>query len=154
MPDKKAYIIAGPNGSGKTTFAGEFIKETKLPFVNADEIALSLSPKNLEKVRVKAGKLFFRNIEKLIAKSSSFVVETTLAGKYFVNILAALISGGVMKKIIYEELIKLTKIGNRAVRKDQEENRRKGLPSVYSKNKRLYYELPDGTITMKNPLPE
>ena len=59
-----------------------------------------------------------------------------------------------MKKIVYEELIKLTKIGNRAVQKAQEENRQKGLPSVYSKNKRLYYELPDGTITMKNPLPE
>ncbi|MBU2495724.1 MAG: hypothetical protein ABIK20_01955 [Candidatus Omnitrophota bacterium] len=59
-----------------------------------------------------------------------------------------------MKKRIYEELIKMSKIGGRAVQKAQEENRQKGLPSVYSKNKRLYYELPDGTITMKNPLPE
>lgn len=56
-----------------------------------------------------------------------------------------------MKKEIYVELIKLTKIGNRAVKKAQEENRRKGLPNVYSKNKRLYYELPDGTITMRDP---
>ena len=39
------------------------------------------------------------------------------------------------------------------VKKAQEENRQKGLPSVYSKNK-IYYELPDGTITMKNPLPK
>lgn len=59
-----------------------------------------------------------------------------------------------MKKRIYEELIKMSKIGSRAVQKAQEENRQKGLPSVYSKNKRLYYELPDGTITMKNPLPK
>jgi len=58
-----------------------------------------------------------------------------------------------MKKRIYEELIKMSKIGGRAVQKAQEENRQKGLPSVYSKNKKLYYELPDGTITMKNPLP-
>ena len=57
-----------------------------------------------------------------------------------------------MKKEAYVEFIKLTKIGSRAVKKAQEENRRKGLPSVYSKNKKLYYELPDGTITMKNPL--
>ncbi len=57
-----------------------------------------------------------------------------------------------MKKEIYELLIKMTRIGNRAVKKAQEENRRKGLPNVYSKNKRLYYELPDGTITMNNPL--
>lgn len=57
-----------------------------------------------------------------------------------------------MKKERYEMLIKITRIGSRAVKEAQEENRRKGLPSVYSKNKRLYYELPDGTITMKNPL--
>ena len=57
-----------------------------------------------------------------------------------------------MKKETYESLIEITRIGNRAVRKAQEENRKNGLPSVYSKNKRLYYELPDGTITMKDPL--
>ncbi len=49
-------------------------------------------------------------------------------------------------------LIKITRIGNRAVKKAQEENRRRGLPSVYSKNKKIYYELPDCTMTMKNPL--
>jgi hypothetical protein len=57
-----------------------------------------------------------------------------------------------MKKESYEMLIKITRIGNRAVKKAQEENRRRGLPSVYSKNKKIYYELPDGTMTMKNPL--
>lgn len=101
MPDKKAYIIAGPNGSGKTTFAREFIKETRLPFVNADEIAISLSPKNLEKVRVRAGKIFFQNIENLIAEKSSFVVETTLSGKYFIDILNNLKTNGYKTEIIY-----------------------------------------------------
>ncbi len=57
-----------------------------------------------------------------------------------------------MKKEDYESLIKFTRIGNRAIKLAQEENRQKGLPNVYSKNKRLYYELPDGTITMENPL--
>lgn len=56
-----------------------------------------------------------------------------------------------MKKEDYELLIKITRIGNRAVKNAQEENRKKGLPNVYSKNKRLYYELPDGTITMEAP---
>ena len=40
---KQAYIIAGPNGSGKTTFAEEFIKATGLPFVNAANIAYKLA---------------------------------------------------------------------------------------------------------------
>jgi hypothetical protein len=55
-----------------------------------------------------------------------------------------------MKKDIYEELVTLTKIGSKAVQNAQADNRKKGLPNVYSKNKRLYYELPDGTITTKD----
>lgn len=55
-----------------------------------------------------------------------------------------------MKKKDYEMLIKMTRIGTRAINKAQEENRQMGLPSVYSKNKKLYYELPDGTITMES----
>ncbi len=57
-----------------------------------------------------------------------------------------------MKKETYELSLKIARIGNRAVRKAQEENRKKGLPSVYSRNNKLYFELPDGTITMDNPL--
>ena len=59
---KEAYIIAGPNGSGKTTFAREFVKDVRLPFINADEIALRLAPEDLQKVRLEAGKLFFAEI--------------------------------------------------------------------------------------------
>jgi len=58
-----------------------------------------------------------------------------------------------MNKQSYESLIKATRIGNRAVKKAQEENHKRGLPNVYSKNRKLYYELPDGTISMQNPLP-
>lgn len=50
-----------------------------------------------------------------------------------------------------KEVGKLLQIGNRAVAKAQEENRRLGLPNVYSKNGRLYFELPDGRITDQLP---
>ena len=43
------------------------------------------------------------------------------------------------------------RIGNRAVKKAQEENRRLGLPNTYSRNGVNYYELPDGTITTQSP---
>lgn len=56
-----------------------------------------------------------------------------------------------MKKDIYEKIIRITRIGTDAIHEAQEENRKLGLPNVYSKNKKLYYELPDGTITMKEP---
>ncbi len=57
-----------------------------------------------------------------------------------------------MKKSEYHDTLQVLKIGSRAVQKAQEENRKKGLPNVYSKNKKLYFELPDGTITMKDPM--
>lgn len=56
-----------------------------------------------------------------------------------------------MKIEDYELIFKIAKIGTRAVKNAQEENREFGLPSVYSKNKKLYYELPDGTITTEEP---
>ncbi|MCC5934635.1 MAG: hypothetical protein LAT75_13605 [Candidatus Cyclonatronum sp.] len=55
-------------------------------------------------------------------------------------------------KIDSSELaILLTRLGNRAVRKAQEENRRLGIPNVYSKNGQIYYQLPDGEVTSKRP---
>ena len=44
------------------------------------------------------------------------------------------------------------RIGNRAVKKAQEENRKKGIPNVYSYNGHIYYELPNGELTKENPL--
>lgn len=51
----------------------------------------------------------------------------------------------------YERLLRITQIGNRAVRKVQEENRKKGIPNVYARNGKPYYEMPDGTITTISP---
>lgn len=42
---------------------------------------------------------------------------------------------------------KITRIGNRAVKKAQEENRRKGIPNVYSIKGKIVFELPNGQIT-------
>jgi hypothetical protein len=56
-----------------------------------------------------------------------------------------------MKKGIFETLLKITRIGNRAIKKTREENKRLGLPNVYSKNGKVIYEMPDGTITTKSP---
>jgi hypothetical protein len=41
--------------------------------------------------------------------------------------------------------------GNRAVKRAQEENRKLGIPNVYSKNGKLYFELPNGEITTEDP---
>ncbi len=50
-----------------------------------------------------------------------------------------------------EDLFEFLKIGNRAVKKAQEINWKKGLPNVYSKNKKIYFEYPDDPDKKKDP---
>lgn len=57
MSRPKVHIIAGPNGSGKTTFAKEFLPlyaKCDL-FVNADLIAQGISPLAPDLANLKAG---------------------------------------------------------------------------------------------------
>lgn len=54
---------------------------------------------------------------------------------------------------IYEETLEFLRIGNRAVKRAQEENRKKGIPNVYDFNGHLYYELPNGELTKEDPYP-
>lgn len=84
---KNVYIIAGPNGSGKTTFAREFLPNyAKCPnFVNADLIAQGLSPFSPQQVAIKAGKLVLQQIKEFIKRNVDFGFETTLAGKTYLR---------------------------------------------------------------------
>lgn len=47
---------------------------------------------------------------------------------------------------------KIVTIGNEAVRLAQEENRKKGVANVYCLNGALVWQLPDGTLTTKEPI--
>ena len=77
------YIIAGPNGVGKTTFADEYLPDEikQLEFINADLIARGLSPYDPEAVAIEAGKIALKRIRDLIALRMSFTWETTMSGK-------------------------------------------------------------------------
>jgi len=86
--NKNVYIIAGPNGSGKTTFASKFLPDyVKCPnFVNADLIAQGLSPFSPRSAAIKAGKLVLQQIHEFINSGVDFAFESTLAGKSYVNL--------------------------------------------------------------------
>lgn len=96
MRTKNVYIIAGPNGSGKTTFANEFLPEyAKCPnFVNADLIAQGLSPFSPQAAAIKAGRLVLEQIRSLAEKNVDFAFETTLSGKSYVRLLTTLKNKG------------------------------------------------------------
>ena len=51
----------------------------------------------------------------------------------------------------YVKVDELMRIGRRAVRRAQEENRRMGVPNVYSINGMIYYELPNGELSREDP---
>jgi predicted ABC-type ATPase len=77
------YIIAGPNGVGKTTFANKYLPDEarQLEFVNADLIARGLSPYDPEAVAIEAGKIALRRIRELLAHGLGFTWESTMSGR-------------------------------------------------------------------------
>ena len=86
---KNVYVIAGPNGSGKTTFALKFLSSYVKcnNFINADLIAGGLAPLNPESAAIKAGKLVLEQIEEYAVSGSCFAFETTLSGRSYARIL-------------------------------------------------------------------
>ena len=52
---------------------------------------------------------------------------------------------------LYKEAIEWQRIANAAVREAQMENRKRGIPNVYSWNGKLYYELPNGELSTEDP---
>lgn len=96
MKIKSVYIIAGPNGSGKTTFATMFLPEyVKCPnFVNADLIAQGLAPFEPRSVAIKAGKLVLQQIHEFANRGVDFAFETTLSGKSYVKLFSELKAKG------------------------------------------------------------
>lgn len=82
MDTKEIIIIAGANGVGKTTFARAFLREYDYEFLNADEIAKSLSAENPEKKKISAGKLFFQKLHESVRNNKLILIESTLSGRY------------------------------------------------------------------------
>ena len=86
------YIIAGPNGAGKTTFARKFLPQYVecLEFVNADLIAVGLSPFAPDKAAIHAGRVMLERIHSLGLRGTDFGFETTLSGKSYFRLLKEL----------------------------------------------------------------
>lgn len=100
---KNVYIIAGPNGSGKTTFAKKFLPDYAkcTNFVNADLIAQGLSPFSPRLAAMKSGRLVLEQIHTLAGKDLDFAFETTLAGKSYLPFLKGLKGKGYLVNLFF-----------------------------------------------------
>lgn len=98
---KEIIIIGGANGSGKTTFSKFLIAETGYTFLNADEIEKELGLPDSNAAKIRAGRIFFERLEELSNQGSSFILESTLAGGYLIQILDNLKKKGYAVKIVY-----------------------------------------------------
>lgn len=98
---KQAVIVAGANGSGKTTFARKFLDVTKYEFLNADEIAKELNPEDPSKARVAAGKKVISLLDEMMSQDKSFVLESTLSGSFLEKHIKKLKDSGYEINLIY-----------------------------------------------------
>ncbi len=73
-------ILAGPNGAGKSTLAARFVPPG-VPFLNADNIARSLTPAPGQNADIAAGRLLLVQIDEAVRARTSFAIETNLANR-------------------------------------------------------------------------
>jgi len=95
---KEIVIVAGANGSGKSTFAQELMDIVSYPFLNADEIEKGLE---IENAKFEAGRIFFKTLENWINQEISFITESTLSGVSLLQTIEKLKSKAYQIKIVY-----------------------------------------------------
>jgi predicted ABC-type ATPase len=100
---KEIILIGGPNGAGKTTAAQILLPEffELHEFLNADEIARSISPQDVESAALFAGRLFIERMRANIRSGRSFALETTCSGKSYIPILKKCRAAGWRISLMY-----------------------------------------------------
>ena len=101
---KNVIVIAGPNGSGKTTFVSEYLRDSEMSvYISADAIAERLvsRPEEMDSVKIQAGRLFIKEIQELIEAGTDFIVEVTLSGKGFARTIFQLKRAGYTVTIVF-----------------------------------------------------
>jgi predicted ABC-type ATPase len=76
---KQLWVLAGGNGSGKTTFYDQFLDPKGIKLVNADVIAEVINPNNPENVGYDAASLVEQIREDLLLKGVTFCFETVFS---------------------------------------------------------------------------
>jgi len=96
-------VIAGSNGSGKSTAAPALLQDTIQikDFVNADVIAQGLSAFQPENAAIQAGRIMLDRIKSLANENTNFAFETTLASRTFAGWIKKLKENGYQFHLIF-----------------------------------------------------
>ena len=99
----RLFIIAGCNGSGKTTASYSMLPEMLecSQFVNSDEFAKSLSPFDPDSASVSAGRYMLLKIKYLFDRHEDFCIESTLATRSLLRMVREAKNNGYHVTLIY-----------------------------------------------------
>ena len=97
------WLIAGPNGVGKTTYAMKHLRAVSgsINFVNLDEIARGLSPLEPSVAETDAARIALARARAFIAEHRTFAMETTLSGLAQLRLLQAAKEAGLKTALLY-----------------------------------------------------
>src|SRR5437879_13390855 len=99
----QVVVLAGANGSGKTTSARTLLAETLnvMPFVNADTIAQGLSGFDPAAAAIEASRIMLERLHALAEQRADFAFETTLAARSYAPWLRQLRQSGYFVRMVY-----------------------------------------------------
>jgi predicted ABC-type ATPase len=97
MPEM--IVIAGPNGAGKSSLTK--LLTTNIPVIDPDAIAREIAPANTESAALAAGRRAINLAKEYTQLDRSFIVETTLAGNSYLNLMREVKSLGWSVRLTY-----------------------------------------------------
>jgi predicted ABC-type ATPase len=97
------WLIAGPNGVGKTTYAFKNVAAVSgsLNFVNLDEIARGLSPLKPDLAGREAARIALDRAREFIRRKETFSMETTMSGQTHLALMREARATGLSPTLLY-----------------------------------------------------
>jgi predicted ABC-type ATPase len=92
-------VVAGANGSGKSTLTK--LSTNNTPLIDPDAIAREIDPADPSSAAISAGRQALILAQQYVQSGQSFVVETTLAGNTYINLMCEVKSRGWLVVLIY-----------------------------------------------------
>lgn len=87
MTQPRLTLVAGANGSGKTTLTSDERFFREIPLLDPDSIAKALQSSMPSTFPIAAARRVLKSAKEHISRRESFAVETTLAGKHYLQMM-------------------------------------------------------------------